>query len=91
MVLGIIEIHRDDALQLLDLLLDRAYAADHQLPETGVPPELERALSASFITTPDYGTRSSAALLIGRDGHILVAERRYGRGGIPGGETLLEL
>src|SRR5690606_19734827 len=76
---------------LLDLLLDRAYAADHRLPSTGIPLELERALSAPFTVTPDYGTRSSTALLIGHDGQILIAERRYEPGGVPSGETRLEL
>jgi uncharacterized protein with NRDE domain len=62
---------------LLDLLLDRATAADHDLPATGVGLDLERALSASFISTPGYGTRSSSALLIGRAGEISFSERRF--------------
>src|SRR5690606_20861697 len=47
--------------ELISLLLDRTYAADHQLPSTGVPLELERALSARLIVTPEFGTRSSTA------------------------------
>lgn len=74
---------------LLGMLLDRAYAADHELPSTGISTELERALSAAFISTPEYGTRSSTALLIGRDGRVLIAERRYGPDGLSTGETLL--
>lgn len=62
---------------LLDLLLDEALAADHDLPSTGLARELERALSASFIRTADYGTRSSTALLIRRDGAVLLAERTF--------------
>lgn len=62
---------------LLDLLLDRTLAADHLLPETGVGRELERELSASFILTPDYGTRSSTALLLSRDGTALLRERTF--------------
>jgi uncharacterized protein with NRDE domain len=75
---------------LLDLLLDRTLAADHDLPSTGVPSELERALSAAFIETPDYGTRSSTALLRHRDGTILFAERGFGPDGRILGESRFE-
>jgi uncharacterized protein with NRDE domain len=76
---------------LLELLLDRAYAADHELPRTGVSYVLERALSAAFITTPAYGTRSSSALLIGRNGRIHFAERRFDAAGRSIGEEIFEL
>lgn len=66
-----------DPERLLKLLLDRTYAADHALPETGVGRDLERALSASFIATPDYGTRSSTAILIHRGGRIELVERTH--------------
>jgi uncharacterized protein with NRDE domain len=65
---------------LLDLLLDRTVAADHQLPDTGVGVELERALSTLFIATPGYGTRASTALLIDRDGRALFVERGHAPG-----------
>jgi uncharacterized protein with NRDE domain len=75
--------------RLLELLLDTSYAAEHELPWTGVGPEMERALSAAFISTPDYGTRSSSALLIGRDGRISFAERSFDAAGRPAGEKFL--
>ena len=62
---------------LLEILLDRTRAADHDLPDTGVPRERERALSASFIATPDYGTRASTALLCDRDGRGIFVERTF--------------
>jgi uncharacterized protein with NRDE domain len=62
---------------LLEMLLDTTFAAEHELPRTGVSRDLEIALSAAFISTPDYGTRSSSALLIGRDGGIHLAERSF--------------
>jgi uncharacterized protein with NRDE domain len=62
---------------MLDLLLDRTVAADHQLPDTGVGLTLERALSTMFIATPEYGTRSSTALLVDRDGGVLLVERTH--------------
>jgi uncharacterized protein with NRDE domain len=51
---------------MLDLLLDRTVAADDDLPDTGL-----------FITTPVYGTRASTALLIDRDGRVLLVERSH--------------
>ena len=74
---------------LLDLLLDTTYAAEHQLPSTGVPAELERLLSAAFISTPEYGTRSSTALLVARTGAIRFAERSFdSRGSVTNEERL---
>jgi uncharacterized protein with NRDE domain len=81
----------DLAASLLEVLLDRTYAADHQLPSTGVTPELERALSASFIKLADYGTRSSSALLIGTSGEIHFAERRFDASGQLLGEDQFDL
>lgn len=63
--------------RLVELLLDRTEAADHELPATGVSRELERALSSLFIATAGYGTRSSTALLIYRSGRIELVERTH--------------
>lgn len=68
---------------LLEILLDDALAADHDLPDTGVERALERALSAMFIRTPGYGTRSSTALLVRHDGSSTLVERSYAPGGPP--------
>lgn len=76
---------------LLPFLLDRTYAAEHDLPATGVAADLERALSPAFIALPDYGTRASTALLIARTGSVLIAERRYGPGGETTGEDRVEM
>ena len=45
--------------QLATLLNNREKAADEDLPSTGIPLENERSLSAQFIRTSNYGTRSS--------------------------------
>lgn len=66
-----------DPDRLLELLLDRTLAADHDLPRTGVPDDLERALSSAFILAPGYGTRSSTALLIDRAHEVTLVERSY--------------
>ena len=53
-----------DALHLLPLLHDRHIAADADLPDTGVPLDLERMLSATFITSPTYGTRACSVVAL---------------------------
>ena len=62
------------------ILADTSKAADEDLPETGVPLEWERALSATFITMPTYGTRCSTLLMAGADGQTTFVERRYNDG-----------
>ena len=46
------------------LLTDAQTATDAQLPDTGVPLETERALSAAFIRMPGYGTRACSIVHI---------------------------
>jgi len=46
--------------ELLSLLQDRRVADDCDLPATGIALALERALAATFVTLPDYGTRCSS-------------------------------
>ncbi len=68
---------RDDLIaRLFDALADPRIAADAELPHTGVPHAFERALSAAFIRTPGYGTRSSTVLVVERDGRATFVERR---------------
>jgi uncharacterized protein with NRDE domain len=61
--------------RLLELLDDAALAPDDTLPNTGLPLETERALSAIRISMPGYGTRSSSVVLSGRDGTLHLTER----------------
>lgn len=53
-----------DLRQFLPLLHDRSVAPDAALPHTGVPLEMERVLSATFITTPGYGTRACSVVAL---------------------------
>lgn len=62
---------------LLALMADRRQAPDAELPETGIPLEWERALSAMFIATEDYGTRSTSLLLRADSDRQELYERRY--------------
>lgn len=73
---------------LLDLMDDRRPAKDAALPDTGVGVELERFLSPMFIVGDTYGTRSSTALVLGRD-TACVAERRYAPMAESAGESTL--
>jgi uncharacterized protein with NRDE domain len=55
----------DDAY--FEMLADTDCVLDHRLPETGVPVELERALSAVCIDMPGYGTRTSTVVKLYAD------------------------
>lgn len=70
--------------ELQSLLTDTRVAEDHELPETGVPLSVERALSATKIELPEYGTRSSTSLLMTADGHIDWLETVHATGGKEG-------
>lgn len=64
--------------RLIDLMRDPRLARDNELPSTGIPLERERALSAAFIETPEYGTRGTTALRVVSHGDVIgvaVAER----------------
>jgi uncharacterized protein with NRDE domain len=76
---------------LLDLLADRAAAADEALPDTGVGLAAERRLSPAFILGPEYGTRSTTALVLGSDGRGAVIERSFAANGRPTGTRRFRL
>ncbi|NEX59709.1 NRDE family protein [Noviherbaspirillum galbum] len=46
----------------IEMLSDTTRASDCRLPHTGVSKEWERVLSAAFIESPEYGTRSSTVV-----------------------------
>ncbi|TDV17312.1 NRDE family protein [Paraburkholderia caballeronis] len=55
----------DVALErLVAMMRDPQQARDAELPATGISLERERALSAAFIETPDYGTRGTTAMRV---------------------------
>ncbi|MEX0890341.1 MAG: NRDE family protein [Balneolaceae bacterium] len=63
--------------RLIELLKNEERAPEDLLPQTGLPTELERAVSSVFIKTEMYGTRASTILLIDKDGHVTFTERQY--------------
>lgn len=62
---------------LLQVLSDESVSADSELPDTGLERDLERAVSAAFIRTPEYGTRASTVILVDYDNHVSFHERVY--------------
>lgn len=62
---------------LFDLLLNKKTWPVQELPETGLTDEMEKAVSACFIQSPDYGTRCSTLIFIKYDGTVRFVERVY--------------
>ncbi len=65
---------------LFELLHDENIHRDDQLPRTGISLEWERTLSAAFVRTPDYGTRSSSVLRLDRQGLVCFDEQTWHSG-----------
>ena len=59
------------------ILTDTTQVADADLPDTGIPLEWERSLSAAFISTQDYGTRCSTLLMRTAGSNHFFIERRF--------------
>lgn len=75
---------------LMDMLADRAPAADDELPDTGLPPEWERLLSSPFIADPRYGTRCSTVLRLDAAWGMELAERSFDATGALSDERTFE-
>lgn len=75
------------AARLFEILADRSEAPDHELPDTGVGLQRERALSPIFISGDGHGTRASTVILVDNDREALFIERSFGAGGRPLGEV----
>lgn len=69
--------HKDDFTpeELFAMLADEQQASDDKLPETGLPIEMERAVSAMFIKSPDYGTVCSTVVMVDHTGQVYFAEK----------------
>ncbi len=75
----------------LDALTDAQPAADHELPDTGIPRDWERRLSAMLITGEDYGTVCQTLVAVHASGRVRVAERWLDANGRPQQARTLEL
>jgi uncharacterized protein with NRDE domain len=58
-----------------DMLSDTTRAPDMRLPDTGIPIEIERQLSAVCIEIPGYGTRASTVVKLYDNGEPELHER----------------
>ncbi len=62
---------------LFEVLRDEKIAPDNQLPNTGLDIERERAVSAMFIKSPNYGSRCSTVVLVDKENNVSYSERVY--------------
>lgn len=69
---------------LFHLLRDDTIHPDSALPVTGVPLEWERLLSAAFVMSPDYGTRSSTVVTVSAGEMVTVDEQGWLPNGMAG-------
>ena len=77
---GLIAEGTKDPAPYLDMMLDVEVADDASLPKTGVDKDLERKLSPMFITSPDYGSRSTTVVMVDGNGDVTVVERTFQQG-----------
>lgn len=78
---GVDEFGQDEVLWRS--LSDRHPVKDSALPQTGISIDQERVLSSAFISTPDYGTRSSTLIRLKRQGSS-IEEKRFSPSGFQG-------
>ncbi|HRC60069.1 MAG TPA: NRDE family protein [Candidatus Propionivibrio aalborgensis] len=76
-----------DSAPFFELLSDQEIVPDIHLPESGVPIEWERILSAVFVNSPTYGTRACTLLTVHRSGLATLVERSFGPAALPLGEV----
>lgn len=86
--------HASDANGLTDLLIAALQSteieSDENLPNTGVPIEWERMLSAIQIVSPHYGSRCSSVVLADHDGRVWMTETSYHPDGKPSGQQKVQ-
>ncbi|WP_432471222.1 NRDE family protein [Amphritea sp. HPY] len=66
-----------DVEHLINLMADNTIYPEHLLPNTGISPEWEQALSSSFIKLENYGTRATTVILQKHNGETEVVEQNY--------------
>lgn len=76
----LLEEDRPDPEEIFRLLQDTEEASPERLPDTGLSPEREKAVSPVFIRSEDYGTRSSTVIMVDKEGEVRFEERRYRAG-----------
>ena len=73
------EVDNMDPEALLDALTNKEIARDEEVPDTGIPFEMEKKLSPVFIDIPEvrYGTRVSTVITLNQDQQISVWEKSW--------------
>ncbi len=79
-----------DAEDWFNLMHDKTTFPDQELPSTGVPLDLERALSATFIHSPNYGTRTTTLITLDHAKKIRFYERNFNHEGLVISEPYFE-
>lgn len=80
-----------DPEALFALLRDTTPAPDAELPDTALPRDVERSVSAPFVIGQTYGTRSSTCVLIDNEAHATFAERSFDTAGENTGTQRFEI
>ena len=75
-LMGLIARDGVDEQSLMELLQDKEHAPDEQLPSTGVPLDIEKALSAQFLQWEGYGTVNTTGILWSHEGEVVMIEKR---------------
>ncbi len=86
----LLEQDEPDEAAVFDIFADREIEPDAVLPDTGVGLEYERMLSACFIVSPGYGTRSTTLIKAGYDGRVRFCERQFDVDGEMSGQRNFE-
>ena len=62
---------------LFQMMMDETPAPDDQLPNTPLPLDLNRKVSAPFIKTDEFGTRCTTLILVDQENNVTFVERTY--------------
>ena len=62
---------------IFNMMLDEEKASENQLPETGLPLEIEKLVSSLYIKSKDYGTHCTTLLTIAKTGKLKFEEKRF--------------
>jgi len=76
-----LDLEKPHSEHLINLMADNTTYPEHLLPDTGISPEWEQALSSSFIKLKNYGTRATTVILQKYSGETEIIEQNYDASG----------
>jgi len=68
---------KPDEKQIFEMLLNDQRYPIEKLPDTGLPKDVEKAVSSVFIKTESYGTRSSTIVTVDKNYKVRFTEKSY--------------